>query len=34
MSYLSDGSNLLDIPMEQLGGDNEVRVLIGPENVA
>ena len=34
MSYLSDGSNLLDIPMEQLGGENEVRVLIGPENVA
>ena len=34
MSYLSDGSNLLDIPMEQLGGNNEVRVLIGPENVA
>ena len=33
-TYLSDGSNLLDIPMEQLGGDNEVRVLIGPENVA
>ena len=34
MSYLSDGSNLLEIPMEQLGGENEVRVLIGPENVA
>ena len=34
MSYLSDGSNLLEIPMEQLGGKNEVRVLIGPENVA
>ena len=34
MSYLSDGSNLLEIPMEQLSGENEVRVLIGPENVA
>ena len=33
-SFRITGSNLLDIPMEQLGGDNEVRVLIGPENVA
>lgn len=34
MSYLSDGGNLLDIPMAELGTENEVRVLIGPENVA
>lgn len=34
MSYLSDGGHLLDLPLSELGGENEIRVLIGPENVA
>ncbi len=34
MSYLSDGGHLLDLPLSDLGGENEIRVLIGPENVA
>jgi heat-inducible transcriptional repressor len=34
MSYLSDGGHLTDLPLSELGGENEVRVLIGPENVA
>ena len=32
MSYLAGGGSLL--PAESLPGSNEVRVLIGPENVA
>ena len=34
MTYLSDGGHLTDLPLSELGGENEVRVLIGPENVA
>ncbi len=34
MTYLSDGGHLADLPLSELGGENEVRVLIGPENVA
>ena len=34
MSCLSDGGHLLDLPRSELGGENEIRVLIGPENVA
>ena len=34
VTYLSDGGHLTDLPLSELGGENEVRVLIGPENVA
>ncbi len=35
MRYLSDGGHLADLPLAEMGGsDNEIRVLIGPENVA
>lgn len=34
MAYLSDSQNLKNLPASDLGGDDEIRVLIGPENVA
>lgn len=34
MAYLSDGRNLKDLSDSDLGFGNEVKVLIGPENVA
>lgn len=34
MSYLSEPAHLKDLQMDVLDGENEVRVLIGPENVA
>lgn len=34
MSYLSDGGHLISDGAHEMMGDNEVRVLIGPENVA
>ena len=35
MSYLSDSSHVLDLPgFGDASGDNEVRVIIGPENAA
>ncbi|MBQ3263427.1 MAG: heat-inducible transcription repressor HrcA [Oscillospiraceae bacterium] len=34
MRYLTEGGHLADLPLEEMHGDNELRVLIGPENVA
>ncbi len=34
MRYLTEGGHLTDLPLEEMRGDNELRVLIGPENVA
>ena len=34
MRYLTEGGHLADLPLTELDGENEVRVLIGPENVA
>ena len=34
MRYLSEGGHLADLPLLDVGSDPEVKVLIGPENVA
>ena len=34
MRYLTEGGHLTDLPLAEMQGDNELRVLIGPENVA
>ena len=34
MRYLTEGGHLADLPLAEMHGDNELRVLIGPENVA
>ena len=34
MRYLTEGGHLTDLPLAEMRGDNELRVLIGPENVA
>ena len=34
MRYLTEGGHLADLPLAELGSEPEVRVLIGPENVA
>ncbi len=34
MSFLSDGSHLKDLPVQELSGDGDVKVLIGPETLA
>ncbi len=34
MRYLTEGGHLADLPLAEMEGENEVRVLIGPENVA